>query len=109
MCKFLGDIERVPFLNTFTEPFLRSNEVRTIIRTNDGRSTPTEDESLHFHYTGTSVHGRNDFNMESTGSQTIEEKSPPLVGGSTNSDVEWSEVINPGVGKGRKLLCESLL
>ena len=67
------------------------------------------DEPLHSHYTGTTVHGRNNFNMDGTSSETSEEKSPPHLGSPTNCDVEWAEVINPGVGKGRRLVCESLL
>ena len=47
--------------------------------------------------------------MDSTSSEKSEEKSPPLLGSPTNCDVEWAEVINPGVGKRRRLVCESLL
>ena len=67
------------------------------------------DEPLHSYHKGTSVHGRDDFNMDSTSSETSEEKSPPLLGSPTNCDVERAEVINPCVGKGRRLVCESLL
>ena len=38
-----------------------------------------------------------------------EEKSPPLLSSPTNGDVEWAEVIKPGIGKGRRLVCESFL
>ena len=43
--------------------------------------------------------------MDSTSShsQTSKEKSPPLLGSPTNGNVEWAEVINSGVGKGRSL------
>ena len=109
MCKFGGNVKRIPFFHTFTELFLRSNQVRNIIRSNHSRRTPTGDEPLHSYYTRTSVHGRDDFNVDSTSSETSEEKSPPLLGSPTNCDVEWAEVINPGVGKGRRLVCESLL
>ena len=47
--------------------------------------------------------------MDRTSSETSEEKSPLLLGSPTNCDVECAEVINPGVGKGRRLVCESLL
>ena len=57
----------------------------------------------------TSVHGRYDFNLDSTRSQTSGEKSPFVLGSPTNGDVEEAEVINPGLGKGRRLVCESLL
>ena len=40
------------------------------------------------HYTGTSDYGWNDFNMDSTNSQTKEEKHTPIFGSPTNSDVE---------------------
>ena len=109
MCNFRGDVEHVSFSNTFTELFLRSNEVHTIIRPNHSRSSPTGDQPLHSHYTGTSFHGRDDFNMDSTSSETSEETSPPLLDSPTNGDVEWAEVINPGVGKGRRLVCGFLI
>ena len=93
--------------SSFSAPM--KNEVGTIIRPNHSRSTPTGDEPLHSHYTRTSVHGRDNFNMDSTSRETSEKKSPPLLGSPTNGDVEWDEVINPGVGKRRRLVCESLL
>ena len=68
------------------------------------RCTPSGDEPLHSHYTGTSVHGRENFNMDSTSSETKEGKSPPLLGSPTSCDVEWAEVINPGVDKRRTLV-----
>ena len=108
MCKFGDDANRIPFLDTFTELFLRSDKFRTIIWPNHSGHTPTKDEPLHSHDTGTGVHGRNEFNMDSTSSQTSEEESPPLLGSPKNGDVEWDEVINPCVGKGRRLVCESL-
>ena len=46
--------------------------------------------------------------MDSTCSETSEEKCPPLLGSPTNCDVEWADVITPGVGKLRRLVCESL-
>ena len=97
------------FFDTFTERFLRYNEVRNIIRPNHSRRIATGDDPLRSHYTGTSVHERNDFNMDSTSSQTSEEKSPPLLDSPTNGDVEWAEAINPGVGKGRRLVCKYFL
>ena len=109
ICKFGGNVRRIQFFDAFTELFLRSDEVRTIIRPNHSRRTATGDEPRHSHYTATSVHGRDNFNMDSTSSQTSEQKSPALLGGPTNGDVEWAEVINHGVGKGRRLVCESLL
>ena len=109
MCKFGGDVNRIPFFDTFTELFLRSDKIRTIIWPNHSGRTPRGEEPLHSHYKGTSVHGRNNFNMDSTSSQTSEKKSPPLLGNPANGDVEWAEVISPGVGKGRRLVCESLL
>ena len=109
MCKFGGNVNRIPFFDTFTELFLRSNEVLTIMRTNHSSCTATGDEPLHSNYSGTIIHGREDFNMDNTSSQTSGEKSPPLLGSPTNSDVEMAEVINPGVGKGRRLVCGSLL
>ena len=109
MFNFRGDVERVPFFNTFAELILRSTEVRIIIRPNHSRSTPTGGESLPSHYKGTSVHERDNFNKDSTSSETGEERSPLLVGIPTSGDVEWAEVINPGVGKGRRLVSESLL
>ena len=72
-------------------------------------STPMGDEPLHSPYTGTSVHGWDDFNLESTSSETSEQKSPPLLGSPTNCDVEWTEVINTGLGEEKRLVCESLL
>ena len=98
--KFGSDDKRISFFDTFTELFLRSNEVRTVIRPNHSRSTPTGDKPLNSHYTGTSVHGRDNFNMDSTSSETSAEKFPPLLGSPTNCDVEWAKVINHGVGKG---------
>ena len=109
MCNFRGDVERVPFFNIFTELFYRFNEIRTVIRPNHRRRTPTGDKPLHSIFTGTSVHGWNDFNMDITSFQTSEEKSPPLLDSLTNGDVEWAELINPIVGKGRRLGCKSLL
>ena len=106
---FGGNVKGIPFIHTFMEFFLRSNEVRTIIRPNHSRHTPTGDEPLHSHYTGSSVLGRDNFNMNSTSSETSEAKSAPLLSSPTNCDVEWAEVINPGIGKGSRLLCESLL
>ena len=109
MCKFGGNHKRIPFFDTFKALRLRSNDARTIIRPNHSMRTPTGDEPLHSLYTGTSVHGRDDFDMDSRSSHTGEEESPPLLGSPTNSDVEWAGTINPGVGKGRRLVCESLL
>ena len=40
--------------------------------------------------------------------QTSEEKLTPLLGSPANGDVEWAKVINRGVGKGRRLVCEPL-
>ena len=65
---------------------------------------PARDKPLESHITGTSVYGRNGFNMDSTSCQTSEEKSPPLFGSPINIDVEWAKVINPGVGKGGRLV-----
>ena len=95
MFNFGGDVNLIPFFDTFTELFLRSDKVRTIIRPDhSGRTTPTGNKPLLSHYTGTCVHGRNDFNIDITSSQTSEVKSPPLLGGPTNGDIEWAEVIN---------------
>ena len=96
MCMFGGDVNRTSFFDKFTEVFLRSDKVRTIIWPNHSGRNPTGDEPLYSHYTGSSVHGRNDFNVDSTSSQTSEEKSSRLLVSPTNADVECTEVINPG-------------
>ena len=104
-----GNMERVLFLKHSRSLFAAPMKFVSSSEKNHSRRTPTGDEPLHSHYTGASVHGRNHFNMDSASSQTSDEKSPPLLGSPKNGDVEWAEVTNPCVGKGRTLVCESLV
>ena len=60
-----------------------SDKVRTSFKPNHSCRTMARDVPLDSHYTETSVDGRNNFNMDSTRSQTSEEKSQPLLCGST--------------------------
>ena len=64
------------------------------------KAYPYGDGPLHSYYIGTGVHGRNDFNMNITSSQTSEDKSPPVLGSPKDGEVECSQVFNSAVVKG---------
>ena len=79
MHNFSGDIERDPFFKAFKMLFLLSHNVRAIIWPNHSGFSPGRDKPLESNYTRTSLHVRNNFNMDSTISQTSDERSPPLL------------------------------
>ena len=61
---------------------------------------------LHSHYARTGVHGRNDLFMNRTSSQACEEETPALLGSPKHSNVKQTEIVDPGVREGRRLVCE---